>query len=495
VVLSRDTLYQSPIALTPYQSDTLIDTAALGAIIEEAYEASGLHPDEVDTGAVILTGEALRRENAQAIAAVLAEQGGEFVCATAGHHMECMLAVFGSGAARRSYDGASRILNIDIGGGTSKLGLVQKGELQATAAVHVGGRLLVVDDSGRITRLDPAGRAHALRAGFDWQVGSMTQPQQLTQLAESMADALLRIVRAQYIESDVQELLLTDPLPDLEQLDGVMFSGGVGEYVYGREPRDFGDLGKRLGEAIRARLDAGALPWKLLEAGECIRATVLGASEYSVQLSGNTTFISEPGVLLPRKNLQVVPMPLALDEHIDPAEVQRALTGSFKRHDLTEGAQDNAVSLRWNGAPTYERLAALAQGLLDALPQTLQSGRPLYFIVDGDIALTLGHLMKEDPRVAGEVLVIDGITLWGFDFVDLGRIRMPSMTVPVTIKSLVFSEDPRSHGKSDPGSWHRHGDGALHKHDQGHSDGHDHAHEHGHDHDHAHGHDHHHHGR
>jgi ethanolamine utilization protein EutA len=490
VVLSRDTLYQSPIALTPYQSETLIDTAALGKIIEDAYEASGLHPDEVDTGAVILTGEALRRENAQAIAAVLAEQGGEFVCATAGHHMESMLAVFGSGAARRSYDGHSRILNIDIGGGTSKLGLVQNGELQATAAVHVGGRLLVVDEPGRITRLDPAGRAHALRAGFDWQVGSMTQPHELTKVAESMADALLRIVKAQYIESDVQELLLTDPLPELGELDGVMFSGGVGEYVYGREPQDFGDLGKRLGEAIRARLDAGALPWKLLDAGECIRATVLGASEYSVQLSGNTTFISEPGVLLPRKNLQVVPMPLALGEHIDPAEVQQALARSFARHDLQEGAQDNAVSLRWNGSPTFERLSALAKGLLDALPHALQSGRPLYFIVDGDIALTLGHLMKEDPRVTSEVLVIDGITLWGFDFVDLGRIRMPSMTVPVTIKSLVFSEDPRSHGKSDPSGWHRHGDGALHKHDHEHSHEHDHAHEHGHDHHHHHHHGH-----
>ena len=488
VVLSRDTLYQSPIALTPYQDDTLIDASALGSIIEQAYEASGLHPDEVDTGAVILTGEALRRENAQAIAAVLAEQGGEFVCATAGHHMESMLAVYGSGAARRSYDGHSRILNIDIGGGTSKLGLVQNGELQATAAVHVGGRLLVVDETGHITRLDPAGRAHALRAGFDWQVGSMTQPNELAKVAESMADALLRIVKAQYIESDVQELLLTDPLPELGHLDGVMFSGGVGEYVYGREPRDFGDLGKRLGEAIRARVDGAALPWKLLEAGECIRATVLGASEYSVQLSGNTTFISEPGLLLPRKNLQVVPMPLALGEHIEPAQVQEALARSFLRHDLQEGAQDNAVSLRWNGSPTFERLSALAKGLLDALPQSLRSGRPLYFIVDGDIALTLGHLMKEDPRVTSEVLVIDGITLWGFDFVDLGRIRMPSMTVPVTIKSLVFSEDPRSHGKSDPSGWHRHGDGALHKHDHEHSHDHEHAHEHGHDHHHHHGH-------
>ena len=483
VVRSRETLYQSPIALTPYQSESLIDSAALGQIIEQAYAASGLHADEVDTGAVILTGEALRRENAQAIASVLAEQGGEFVCATAGHHMESMLAVYGSGAARRSHDDSTRILNVDIGGGTSKLGLVRNGELQATAAVHLGGRLLVVDPAGRITRLDPAGRAHALRAGFDWQVGSIALPAQLVQVAESMADALLRILQQRYSETDASELLLTDPLPPVDRLDGIMFSGGVGEYVYGREPRDFGDLGRHFGQAIRARLDAGALPWPLLQAGECIRATVLGASEYSVQLSGNTTFVSEPRVLLPRKNLQVVPLALPLEDAIDPAEVSAALERSFLRHDLREGEQDNAVSLRWSGPPTYQRLSALAQGLVAALPRTLQAARPLYVIVDADIALTLGHLIQEDPRVKSEVLVIDGITLWGFDFVDLGRIRMPSMTVPVTIKSLVFSQDPRSHGKSDPASWHRHGAGPLHSHED-----HDHDHGHGHAHPHAHSH-------
>ena len=208
---------------------------------------------------------------------------------------------------------------------------------------------------------------------------------------------------------------------------------------------------------------------------------MLGASEYSVQLSGNTTFVSAPGALLPRKNLQVVPLPLALGEVIDAAVVAQSLRASFQRHDLVEGEQDVAVSLRWSGAPTYTRLAALAQGLLDALPRTLAAARPLYIVADGDIALTLGHLIQEDPRVAADVLVIDGITLWGFDFIDLGRIRMPSQTVPVTIKSLVFSEDPRSHGKSDPGEWHRHGDGSLHRHQPHESHAaHTHTHEHAH---------------
>ncbi len=462
VVVSREPLFHAPLALTPYLSETQIDARALGEIIESAYAASGLHPDTVDAGAVILTGEALRRENGAAIAAMLAEQGGEFVCATAGHHMESMLAVYGSGAARRSFDMQSRILNVDIGGGTTKLGLVENGELRATAAVHTGGRLLVADrfdeHSRRITRLDPQGRAHARRAGFDWQLGSVVTPAQLAQVAAGMADVLVRVLTGCATAADLDELLLTDPITDFGGISGVMFSGGVGEYVYGREPRDFGDLGKHFGDAVRARLDAGALPWPLLPAGECIRATVLGASEYSVQLSGNTTFVSEPRALLPRKNLQVVPLGLPLGEHaVDATAVAQALRDAFTRHDLVEGEKDVAISLRWSGPPAYARLSALKQGLLDALPATLAAGRPIYLVADGDVALTLGYLVHEDPRVGGaaaaagrprsEVLAIDGITLWGFDFIDLGRIRMPSHTVPVTIKSLVFSEDPRSHGK------------------------------------------------
>src|SRR6201998_1856589 len=163
-VVSRETLYQSPVALTPYQSEELIDDAALGRIIDEAYAGASLHPDDIDTGAVILTGEALRRENAQAIARILSEQGGEFVCATAGHHMEALLAAFGSGASRVSHDEDKRILNIDMGGGTTKLALVEKGQVTVTAAVHIGGRLQVVDANRTITRLDPAGKFHARQA-------------------------------------------------------------------------------------------------------------------------------------------------------------------------------------------------------------------------------------------------------------------------------------------------------------------------------------------
>jgi ethanolamine utilization protein EutA len=165
-VVARETLFRSPVTLTPYQSEERIDDAKLRTIIDTAYSEAALKPGDIDAGVVILTGEALRRENAQAIAGLIAEQGGDFVCATAGHHMEAMLAGYGSGAARVSSDQGKRILNIDIGGGTTKLALVENGRVIATAAIHIGGRLAVVDEAGTLVRLDPAGQHHAAQAGL-----------------------------------------------------------------------------------------------------------------------------------------------------------------------------------------------------------------------------------------------------------------------------------------------------------------------------------------
>ena len=487
-VVSRETLFQSPVALTPYQSEERIDDAKLGAIIDDAYAAAGLHPDRIDTGVVILTGEALRRDNAQGIAAILSEQGGEFVTATAGHHMESMLAAYGSGAARVSSDQAKRILNVDIGGGTTKLGLVDKGKVIATAAVHIGGRLQVVED-GRIVRLDPAGKHHAKRAGFSWNRGDAIDPADMQKVADGMADALVAAITARPMPHDIAHLYLTDPIDDLGRIDGIMFSGGVSEYVYERETRDFGDMGPRLGAAIRDRIATGALPWPVLPAGECIRATALGASEYSVQLSGNTSYISAPGVLLPRRNLQVLLPPFVAAERIDPQELAKAIRDHITAFDIADTEREIALALRWTGMPSYERLAAFAEGIKRGLADRVAKKQPLYIMLDGDVAQTLGHILREELHVDSEMLVIDGVVLWDFDYIDLGRIRMPSYTVPVTIKSLVFSEDPR--GPRPRQRLHHHEHDHDHPHDHGHALDHGHAHGHDHAHDHAHG-DHHH---
>jgi ethanolamine utilization protein EutA len=462
-VVNRETLFRSPVALTPYQSEERIDDVKLRAIIDEAYGLAGITPDGIDTGVVILTGEALRRENAQAIAGMLAQQGGEFVCATAGHHMEAMLAAYGSGAARVSSDQGKRILNIDVGGGTTKLALLAQGRVMATAAVHIGGRLQVVDGESRITRLDPAGKHHAAQAGFAWDKGSRADAAAMDKVAAYMADALIAAIKMRPLPPPLARLYLTEPIAELGHIDGVMVSGGVAEYVYGREDRDFGDMGRRLGYQFRKRLDAGALPWPLLPAGECIRATALGASEYSVQLSGNTSTITNPGALLPRRNLQVLQPAYVCEPTIDPDQLAAAIRAHFTAFDLTDGEAEVALALRWRGAPSHERIFAFAQGIVRGMPQTVAQGKPLYIMLDGDVAQTLGAILREELHVQSEILAIDGVVLWDFDYIDLGRIRLPSMTVPVTIKSLVFSEDPRL-PRGEKHLHHHHGDPHGHGH-------------------------------
>jgi ethanolamine utilization protein EutA len=460
-VVGRDTLYESPVALTPYASDVLIDEQAIGKIIEDAYATAGLHPDTIDTGSVILTGEALRRENAQALGELLAEIGGEFVCAAAGHHMEAMLAAYGSGAAKLSHDQDSHILNVDIGGGTTKLAVVAHGHVEQTAAIHIGGRLIVVDEEGRITRLDPQGAKLAKAAGFKWQLGSRVTPAELDRLTDWLADTLLAV-----IPQPRKDLYLTEPLRNLHGISGVMFSGGVAEYVYGREERDFGDLGRRLGHAIRKKVDAGRFPWHILPPGECIRATAFGASEYSVQLSGNTVYVSQPGELLPRKNLQVLQPEVHLSGSLNAKAIAKTVREHFTAFDVVEGDKEVALAFRWHGEPSFERLSAFAQAIKLSLPRTIKEKKPIYLILDGDVAQTVGAILKEDFALSSEVLVLDGIALRDFDYIDLGRIRMPSGTVPVTIKSLVFSQDPRVP--------HRHPH--HHQHEHGHEHGHGHHH-------------------
>ncbi|GDY48622.1 reactivating factor for ethanolamine ammonia lyase [Streptomyces antimycoticus] len=439
LVVRRETLHRSPVWLTPYASETMIDAGALGALVDEAYGAAAIRPEDVDTGVVILTGEALRRRNASAIASVLAAKGGDLVTATAGHHMEARLAAYGSGAARASYEAGTRVLTVDIGGGTTKLALVDHGRVEATAAVHIGGRLQVTGPDGRIERLAPAGRDHARRAGFDWDLGSRVAEADLDAVAASMADLL---VRALLTPHEVRDLYLTDPLPDLGRLDGVVFSGGVAEYVYGREHRDFGDLGRRLGSRLRAAAEDGALGVPLLPAGECIRATAVGASEYSVQLSGNTGHISSPDALLPRRNLAVLCPAYAPGDEVDTAALAEAIHRRLREADAEDPDRDVALALSWHGPPSYERLLPFARGVRDGLAARTAAGRPVYVVLDGDVAMTLGRLLTDELGLPGDVLVLDGITLQDFDYVDLGRVRHPSGTVPVTIKSLVFAEQP-----------------------------------------------------
>jgi ethanolamine utilization protein EutA len=269
-------------------------------------------------------------------------------------------------------------------------------------------------------------------------MGDVADKADMQAVADAMAEMVVAALIQKPLPESVREAFLTDPIDDLGALDGVMFSGGVAEYVYLREKRDFGDLGWRLGRALRRRFDAGDIAWPLLPPGECMRATALGASQFSVQMSGATSCITNHAALLPRRSLPVLMPPFDFRGEIDADLLGRAIREHRAMFDDDDPAREVALAFRWRGEPAYGRVRALAQGIAQGLADRIAAGTNLYIMLEGDAALTLGAILKQELRLPNEILVIDGITLRDFDYVDIGRIRMPSGMVPVTVKSLVF---------------------------------------------------------
>ncbi|HYY88081.1 MAG TPA: ethanolamine ammonia-lyase reactivating factor EutA [Chloroflexota bacterium] len=444
VVVSREALYRSPILLTPYRADYTIDAEQLDSFVHESYAAAGLRPDEVDTGAVILTGEAVKRTNARAIADLFATEAGKFVCASAGHNLEAVMAAHGSGAVALSRQESSLVLNVDVGGGTSKLALVRNGEVLETAALAVGGRLVAMDEAGRVARIEGPARTVAKELGIDLHFGEPLSQADQAGLANCLADCLLQAMRREPTSALTQALFVTPRLTsELQQVDAVTFSGGVSEYLYGREEHDFGDLARPLAEAIRQRLPTLAVP--LRDPSEHIRATVIGASQFTVQVSGNTISVSRP-TLLPLHNLQVVYPRLPEGDELRAGSVQQAIEASLRRFDLQEGAQPVALAIDWNGTPRYGLLRALADGVVQALPRTLERRLPLVLVFHNDFGKLVGHILRDELHVQNDLVSIDNVEVKEFDYIDIGAIIDKARSVPVVVKSLVFpvGYDPRA---------------------------------------------------
>src|ERR1044071_303906 len=308
VVVNREIIHESPILLTPYIDKTTIDTNQLGDFIHQAYRNAQLTPDDIDTGAIIVTGEAAKKKNAEAIAALFSAQAGKFVCATAGHNLEAILASYGSGAVHMTYHegGDFTVMNVDVGGGTSKIAIVQQGKVIDTCALEVGARLVAFDDKGTIVRLEDTALKIAKLAGISLTLGGTMSESDKDKFSQVLCDSLFEVLERGQISPQVRDLLLTPNIDFKDPIHAIMFSGGVSEFVYGYEKRNLGDLGVQLGKRIRARanqLGGGNIP--LRPADVRIRATVIGASQYTVQVSGNTIYLSHPD-LLPLRNLQVV---------------------------------------------------------------------------------------------------------------------------------------------------------------------------------------------
>ena len=401
VVAERETFHESDIILTPYVAGEDIDAEALGDFIAREYRRARLDPEDLDTGALILTGVAVRRRNARAIGELFAREAGKLVAVSAGDALETVMAAHGSGAAARSVREDCVVMNVDVGGGTSKIAVCRDGRVIAETALDVGARLVMADaPNARDVAARMANELFAAMAG------------------ESPSGMRLA------------------PLGYTGRIDVLTFSGGVSEYIYGRERGDFGDLGPLLAREIRSR----ARDWgpRIEAPAAGIRATVIGASQYTIQVSGSTIYVAPLGTL-PLRNVPVIAPALPLDDdEIDAAAIQREIAGALARLELDKGEQPVAVFVPWGGSASYARLHAFCQGVAAGLVPVLAQGHPLVLAGDSDVGGLIGIHFREELKLANPIVSIDGLELKEFDYIDIGAMLADSGAVAVVIKSLVF---------------------------------------------------------
>jgi ethanolamine utilization protein EutA len=436
VVTERETFYQSDILLTPYASGDTIDAEALGTFFEKQYENAMVDPDEIDAGALILTGVAVGRPKWRRHREQLARQAGKHDAVSAGDSLETVMAAYGSGAVARSIRDGAVVMNVDVGGGTAKIAVCRDGAVTAITAVDVGARLVCTDATGRITRIEEAGRRFGEDLGLRLETGDMLAHGDAERLAARMADALFDAMTGGAPRLGTTGLLRLAPLALTAPIGAVTFSGGVSEYVYGWESGSFGDLGSLLAAEIRNRVDAMGM--QLAPPAQGIRATVIGASQYTTQVSGSTIFVS-PLDVLPLRNLPVIAPDFALDgDVIDSTAVAGAIRKALQHLDLTESDSPVAIFAPWAGSATFHRLDSFCRGVVEGLGGLVKRGLPLVLAGDGDVGGLLGIHFREELKLENPVISIDGLELKQFDFIDIGEMLESSGAVPVVIKSLIF---------------------------------------------------------
>jgi ethanolamine utilization protein EutA len=435
VVADRRELYRSPIMITPYLSVTRIDTDGVTAFVERCYADAGVKPDEIDTGAVVITGEALKKENAQPILEHFSREGGRFICASAGPMHEALLAAHGSGAVAMSRHHRNAVLDVDIGGGTTKISVIRAGRIEKMLAVEVGARLIAYDDDMTITRIEQPARTIMATLGQEVTLAGQLLPEQRQAFAERMTDVLFDIIGGHNRDPLTEKLMLVDSQSDvvIGDIDHVVFSGGVSEYIYGRETGAFGDIGPWLGDAVRSRAQTALGPGVLISSAEGIRATVIGAGEYTLQTSGVTSYISTPS-LLPVRGLQVAHAFVTKTQ--SSGEVTATLAAAIRKHDAVHLGGRLALAMSIAGRPDYPYIRRIAEAVIGLTEPANED--PLFLILEQDMAKSLGSVMVEELELKRPIVVVDSIEVGDLDYLDIGAPIGASEVIPITVKSLVF---------------------------------------------------------
>lgn len=463
-ITNKKIVYESKIFFTPLLSPTEIDGEKIRQIVEQEYKNAKIKPKDVNTGAVIITGETARKENAALVLENLSEFAGEFVVSTAGPDLESLLSGYGSGAAMISEKSKSRIANLDIGGGTSNISVFENGKIKDVCCLDIGGRLIKVQggksDSKnqvpKITYIFPKIKALAQKFKISIEETKEAEISELKKITDLMAEILADALNLQdtnvvsttstssgqassTITTTLTENFYTNngkPLAKKIALDGITFSGGVASIFYDLEKQDeknlfeYGDIGILLAKSIleNSRFKKA----KILRPKETIRATVIGAGMYTTEISGSTILYSEE--ILPVKNIPVLSVSDDETENLDEILSQNL---PFYVNQTSEKIA--AISFSGFGNTDFDSLQNLARKITRGTKILQEKNLPLIIVLQNDIAKALGFAMKSMLPENYPLVCIDSIKAKNGDYIDIGKPAAGGQVLPVVIKTLVFN--------------------------------------------------------
>ena len=448
-ITDRKVIYQSPIVFTPLIDFETIDADKLNEIVRGEYSTAGIDPKQVETGAVIITGETAKKKNADEILRALSGLAGEFVVSVAGPNVESLIAGKGAGAAQYSQTNFATVTNVDVGGGSANSATFRSGNLIGAAAMNYGGRILEIEHSTGLIRHIAEPAKHILNdIGLRLETGDLPSLEELRRFTDRMADLTVELIEGTNSPL-AQKIYLTPPVGVSGKGSVLMFSGGIGHYYYNpiqinsvADATVHDDVGPLLAESLLAH--AVLNTYEIIPPAETLRATVLGASTQTVTLSGSTIWAEKE--ILPLKNVPVIRPILGTplvsirpDEHgaaRPTASISTAIAEAVTRWDVNLTTDPFAIALELNRSLDYTSLSQLANGL-NEFSNTMPSDRPLIVIIERDYAQALGQTVK-GLAPSRPLLVIDQVGLSEGDYIDIGAPLMDGRVVPLSVKTLIF---------------------------------------------------------
>lgn len=433
LIKERNIIHEGRIISTPLLDDKTIDIDKLTAFFKEECDNAGLDPADIQTGAVIVTGETAKKQNAPQIAEALSKDAGKFVAATAGPNFESLLAAMGSGATARSKEHNKTILSCDIGGGTSNLAISQNGDVLSTSCVSVGGRLIALDSAGKICRLNEPALKVIKDIGLDYKIGDLVPQEGLERITSRLAEVLIEVMTGPANSPLAKQLMVTDDMNFPKTIDEYIFSGGVAEFIYGGQG-NYNDIGKILSDKIVSMTPKLNAP--VVEPVNKIRATVIGAGAYSLSISGSSGFMDDK-LAFPIRNIPVLRVDIE-ESRLSTEHVVSKINTAFQRYDLTEGQETVALYFKDPVRVNYPALELFAKSLETALSNSIERETPVILIFEKDIACSVGNVIRRETSLKKNLLSLDELSLNDGDWIDISEPLVGRQVFPVTVKSLVF---------------------------------------------------------